>query len=161
MERLYIEHDNARITKREGDFRLDIELYSGQRFEKAEARRLFPTTGPNKYITLLDEDGHELAVIRDLDNLMPDSARAVREVLEEYYLIPRILSITKVDNKPSGCYVQAKTDHGDCAFKIQNRQHDIKCLFDCRVLIRDSNDNRYEIPDYRTLDRKSLDGLQL
>lgn len=161
MERIYIENDNARITRREGDFRLDVEFFGGERFENVEARRLFPTTGPNKYITLLDENGKELAVIRDLANLMPDSAAAVRESLEEYYLIPRIHAIRHVESKPGGYFITAETDRGVCMFKVQNRQHDIKPLFDFRVLIRDTNDNRYEIPDYRLLDRKSRDGLQL
>ncbi|MBR2405988.1 MAG: DUF1854 domain-containing protein [Clostridia bacterium] len=161
MERIYIENDNARITKRENDFHLDVELYSGEVFENVEARRLFPTTGPDKYITLLNEDGKETAVIRDLNSLMPDSASAVRTALEEYYLIPRIRTITKVESKPGGNYIHAETDRGSCSFKVQSRQQDIKVLFDCRVLIRDSNDNRYEIPDFRLLDRKSRDSLQL
>lgn len=161
MERLYIEHDNARITRCDGDFRLNVELYTGEVFENVEARRLFPTTGPDKYITLLNEDGKEVAVIRDLETLTPDSAAAVREVLKEYYLIPRICTITKVESKPGGNYIHAETDRGACFFKIQSRQQDIKVLFDYRVLIRDSNDNRYEIPDFRALDRKSRDALQL
>ena len=161
MERIYIENDTARITKRENDFHLDVELYSGEVFENVEARRLFPTTGPDEYITLLNEDGKETAVIRDLNSLMPDSASAVRTALEEYYLIPRIRTITKVESKPGGNYIHAETDRGSCSFKVQSRQQDIKVLFDCRVLIRDSNDNRYEIPDFRLLDRKSRDSLQL
>ncbi len=161
MDRIYIEHDNARITRREGDFRLDVELFSGEVLHGVEARRLFPTTGPHRYITLLDENGHEVAVIRDSTTLMPDSAAALREALEEYYLIPRILSIAKVEHKSGSYYITANTDRGACHFKVNSRQQDIKVLFDNRVLIRDSNDNRYEIPDYRTLDRKSLDGLQL
>lgn len=161
MERIYIENDSARFTKRDGDFRLDVELYTGERFENVEARRLFPTTGGNRYITLLNEDGHEVAVIRDLDSLMPDSANAVREALEEYYLIPRIRSITKVEAKPSGIVIHAVTDRGECSFKLQSRAHDIKVLFDNRVLIRDTSDNRYEVPDYTLLDRKSRDGLLL
>ncbi len=161
MERIYIEHDNARLTKREGDFHLDLELYSGEVFRHVEARRLFPTTGADRYITLLNDEGHEVAVIRDLNTLMPDSIQAVREALEEYYLIPHILSISKVENKPSGFYIHAVTDRGDCSFKLQSRTHDIKVLFDNRVLIRDSNDNRYEITDYTQLDRKSREGLLL
>ncbi len=161
MERIYIENDNARITKREGDFHLDVELYSGETFENVEARRLFPTTGGDRYITLLNEEGHEVAVIRNLATLMPESAAAVREALEEYYLIPRIRAILNVDIKPSGIIITAETDHGICELKMQSRAHDIKVLFDNRVLIRDSSDNRYEVPDYTQLDRKSRDGLLL
>ncbi len=161
MERIYIENDNARFTKREGDFHLDVELYSGERFENVEARRLFPTTGADRYITLLDEEGHEVAVIRDLNTLMPESANAVREALEEYYLIPHIHAITHVENKPSGLFITADTDRGQCTFKLQSRAHDVKVLFDNRVLIRDASDNRYEVPDYAQLDRKSRDALLL
>lgn len=161
MERIYIENDNARFTKREGDFHLDVELYSGERFDNVEARRLFPTTGADRYITLLNEKGHEVAVIRDIGTLMPDSAAAVREALEEYYLIPRIRSVSKVENKPSGIEIHAMTDRGACEFKLESRAHDIKVLFDNRVLIRDTSDNRYEIPDFTLLDRKSRDSLLL
>ncbi len=161
MERLYIEQNNARITCREGDFRLDVTLSSGETFENVEPRCLFPNSSPDRYITLISEDGQEIAVIRDLNTLEPKSAAAVREVLAEYYLVPRILRITKVENKRGGYYVDAETDRGPCSFKVQNRQQDIKVLANYRVLVRDTNDNRYEIADYRTLDRKSRDGLQL
>ena len=40
--------------------------------------------------------------------------------------------------------------------RIRNRNADIKQLYDGRILVRDSNDNRYEIIDYRKLDRDSL-----
>ena len=161
MERLYIERDNARITCRTGDFRLDVALSTGETFQNVEPRRLFPNSDSERYITLISEDGQEVAVIRDLNTLETNSATAVREVLGEYYLVPRILRITKVENKRGGYYVDAETDRGPCSFKVQNRQQDIKVLANYRVLIRDTNDNRYEIADYRILDRKSRDGLQL
>ena len=44
MDRIYIEYDNARITKGEGIL-LNVELYDGRKFENLEARRLFPITG--------------------------------------------------------------------------------------------------------------------
>lgn len=48
-----------------------------------------------------------------------------------------------------------KTDRGDIVFHIHDVRRDIK-LIDKRVLIRDYLDNRYEIPDYTKLDKKSL-----
>ena len=40
--------------------------------------------------------------------------------------------------------------------EITHRQSDIKVIYSRRVLIKDSSDNRYEIPDYEELDAKSL-----
>ena len=40
-------------------------------------------------------------------------------------------------------------------FDIRNRNHDIRVYSDGRVRVRDSDDNRYIISDYRTLDKHS------
>ena len=50
----------------------------------------------------------------------------------------------------------AETDKGICTFEIRNHITAVKPLYDGRVLIKDANDNRYEIPDVKTLDKKSL-----
>lgn len=157
MERIYIEHDNARFTLREFSHLLDMELYSGVQFEKLEARRLFPVTGSDKYISLLDEEGNEVAIIRDLNTLMPDSQAVIRASLEQYYCIPRIDRITEIDEEYGIIQVHAVTDRGPCYFEVSDRTHNLNILHDGRVLIRDTNDNRYEIPDMKALDRKSLD----
>ena len=87
MERVYIEFDMARFTRKDLTL-VDVELFDGRKFENLEPRRLFPMSGLEKYITLLDEEGIEKAVIRDLRTL-PDAERKIIEgCLEEYYLIP-------------------------------------------------------------------------
>lgn len=156
MERIYIEYDNARITLRD-DMLLDVELYPCGKLEAVEARRLFPITGADKYITLLDREEKESAVIRDLNNLMEDSRKAVKEALRHYYLVPKILEITEISEKYGTIRINAVTDNGNCYFEVNDRSHNLKLLFDGRVLIRDTNDNRYEIVDFKMLDRKSLD----
>ena len=54
MERIYIDNDMARFTRRDLTL-VDMDLFDGRHFEKLEPRRLFPITGIKKYITLLDE----------------------------------------------------------------------------------------------------------
>ena len=158
-ERTYIEYDNARITRGEGIL-LNVEMFDGRRFDGAEARRLFPLTGLRRYITLLDEEGVELAVIRDLDNLLEeDSRKAVEQALKEYYLIPKITQIFSVTEKYGRLRFSVGTDSGKYEFDVRNSHADIKFLFDGRVLIKDSSDNRYDIPDVKGLDKKSLHEL--
>lgn len=155
MARLYIDGDEARITKNEDDNTVDVELYSGQKFEKLEPRRLFPISGLRKYITLLDSEGKEQCIIRNLETLMEESRIAVEACLDEYYLIPKISAIVDMEEKYGILKVTCDTDRGIRTFDVRNRYSDIKVLFDNRVLIRDSDDNRYEIPDHRLLDKKS------
>ena len=154
-ERTYIEYDNARIVRLDG-LALRVEMYDGRVFDGVEARRLFPVTGASRYITLLDEDGAEQAVIRNLKNLEPDSRKAVEETLAESYLVPKITKVLACTEKYGKLTLKVETDIGEHRFEIKNVNTDIKVLFDGRVFITDSSDNRYEIPGLRKLDKKSL-----
>ena len=155
MDRIYINGDEARFELREAP-RLNVYFFDGNVIEDVEPRRLFPVSGGNKYVTLLDSDNKERAVIRDVSLLMPESRELVERCLDEYYMIPRILRMVERTEKFGILKWTVETERGIVTFTIQNRHSDIKIFYDGRVLVRDSNDNRYEIPDYRNLDRKSL-----
>ena len=154
-ERTYIEYDNARITRKDGIL-LDVEMYDGRVFKDVEAHRLFPLTGLQKYITLLDSEGIEQAVIRDLKNLMPESHKAVEEVLIEFYLVPKITEVLSIVEKYGKLRFHVATDNGPHNFEVKSVHSDIKMLYDGRVLIKDSSDNRYEISDLRVMSKESL-----
>ena len=154
MERIYIDRDMARFVRKDITV-VDLELYDGRKFENLEPRRLFPLTGLEKYITLLDQEGIERAVIRDLNTLPSDQRKIIEDCLREYYLIPRIYEILFCEEKYGVLTVKARTDRGDVSIEIRNILHGLKLLYGTRVLLRDNNDNRYEIPDLNQLDRKS------
>ena len=155
MARQYIDSDEVRITRGVA-YTLNLEFFDGRKFEEVEARSLVPISGPKRYITLLDSDGKEIAVIRNLDTIMPESRKAVEDALREYYLIPKIIRIIDRDEKYGVLKWTVETDRGIRSFDIKNRQSDIKTVYGNRVLIKDSNDNRYEIPDWEKLDIKSF-----
>lgn len=155
MARLYIDGDEARFTRKDICM-VDMEFYDGRKVENLEPRRLFPLSGLTKYISLLDYDGKEHGIIRNVDNLMPESREVILQALNEYYLIPKITAIVDSSEKYGILKWMIDTDRGRQKLSIRNRFSDIKVLYDGRVLIRDTDDNRYEIPDYRKLDKKSL-----
>ena len=154
MSRIFIENDNAKIYIRD-DFYLDLELYTGEKFEKLTPRRLFPVSGAERYITLI-KDKTEVAVIRDIKNLMPESKKAVEESLSEHYFIPKISEIIKAHEKGGVLKITARTDRGICEFDVVDFYRSITVLYDRRVLIRDTNDNRYEIPNLDKIDYRSI-----
>ena len=151
----YVEGDQIRVTKADWNL-VDIEYYNGEKFYGLEPRRLFPLSGLTKYITLLDvENKEEHAVIRDLATLMPESRAVIEECLNEYYLIPRIIRLLEREEKYGILKWTVETDRGVRSFDIRNRHSDMKTYPGDRVIIRDSNDNRYEIENLNNLDRKS------
>lgn len=154
MSRIYIENDNAKIYLRE-DFLLDVELYTGEKFEALSPRCLFPVSGAKGYITLL-KGREEVAVVRNINNLMSESKKALEEALYQNYFIPKISRIIKANENKGLLKITAQTDRGVCSFEITNFYRNITVLFDKRVLIRDTNDNRYEIPDLDKIDYRSI-----
>ena len=154
MERLYIDGNNARFRRR-GLTTVDMELCDGRILENLEPRRLFPISGQTRYITLLDDDLNERAVIRNLDTLTEEGKTIICDCLKEYYMIPKISRIYDIDDRVSKIRFDVETDRGRQTIEITNIVHQIKLMQNVRVLFRDSNDNRYEIPDITRLDAKS------
>lgn len=154
MERIYIDNDAAHFERTDITF-VDMTLYTGEKFSHLEPRRLFPMTGVSKYITLLNDDGDEVAVIRDLTHLPQSEREVIEACLSEYYHIPRIEAITGLSEKFGVIKFFCETDRGRCVVEIRNIVHQIKLMYGFRILIRDNDDNRYEIPDIRRLDKKS------
>ena len=150
----FIDGPEARII-RTSETMVELHIYAGEVYHDLEPRRLFPMSGLRNYITLLDSDLKEKAIIRDLDNLDEESRKAVEGCLEEYYMIPKIISMIDITEKFGVLTWTCVTDRGTRAFTIKNRHSDIKLLYDGRVLVRDSNDNRYEIDDVNAMDKKS------
>ena len=154
MERIYIEYDMARFTRKDLTL-VDLELFDGRKFENLEPRRLFPMSGLEKYITLLDEEANEQAVIRDLRTLPETERKIIEGCLEEYYLIPRVQQITETKEKFGVMTLYTITDRGPANIEIRNLLYGLKLVHGNRVLIRDGNDNLYEIPDINQLDKRS------
>lgn len=153
MERIYIDNDMARFVRKDLTI-VDMELSDGRRFETLEPHRLFPVSLQDQFITLLDENGVEQAVIRDLKTLPKDQREIIEDCLNEYYLIPKILRIRDYRERYDGLTLFTDTDKGPADIEIRILLKGFR-MDGVRVLIRDINDNRYEIPDINRVDNLS------
>ena len=154
MERLFIDKDMASFTRRDLTL-LDVNFRDGKVLEKLEPRRLFPISDKARYIALLDDSGAEQAVIRDLSVLPEEDQKIVEDCLQEYYLVPKISCIRDCKERFDGITLFTDTDHGPANIEIRVLNHGLRMAGDFRALIRDVNDNRYEIPDVSRLDKHS------
>ena len=154
MARIYVENDMARFTRKDITH-VDMELFGGKIYENLEPRRLFPMSGKEKYITLLDEEGVEQAVIRDLKTLPKEARQMIENCLQEYYLIPKVETILSIEEKFGVVAMNVETDRGAARIELRSNLHGLKLLYGGRVLMRDNNDNRYEIPDLQKIDKRS------
>ncbi len=155
MGRIYIEKNSATIEKTDL-YLVKLTLNDGTVYENLEPRMLFPFTKTTEYVSLLEEGEKEIALIRDLNDLDKASRFAIDECFREYYMIPKIIKVIDCYDRFGTLKWTVETDRGEISFRIRNRHSDIKHLYGTnRIIIRDSNDNRYEISDYTKLDARS------
>ena len=96
-QRLYVTKDDS-ITVNENNL-VNLAASDGNHYEKLEPRRLFPVSRADTYITLLDEEGCEVAIIKKLSDLNEDSLRVIENSLNDYYLVPHIKRILSISEK--------------------------------------------------------------
>ena len=155
MGRIYIDRYTGTI-ERSDLYLVRLTMKDGRVFEDLEPRMLFPITNPTMFITLLDQRECELGFVRDLEEIDDTSRQALEECFREYYMIPKILRVISCEDKFGSLKWTVDTDRGRVSFAVRNRHSDIKHLRGSnRVMIRDSNDNRYEIPDHTAMDPHS------
>ena len=156
-ERIYVGKDD-KITVYENNL-VTLTLKNGTVYAALEPRRLFPVSRADTYITLLDREGVEIAIIRAMSELNKESFDVIEYSLNDYYLVPHIIRILSVTEKYGTLHWSVETERGFKDFDIRNRNHDVKVYKDGRVRVRDSDDNRYVITDYRKLDKHSRNQL--
>ena len=151
--RIYVTEKDT-VTPGENNL-VNLICENGVKFESLEPRRLFPVSNLERYITLLNTDGEEVAVIREISGLSEESAKAIRASLEDYYLVPKITRIIAVTERYGTLRWEVETDRGVKSFDIRNRNPDITVAKNGSVRVRDADDNRYVIDDYKALDAHS------
>lgn len=155
MGRIYIDRYTGSV-ERTDLYLVRLRMKDGSVWEDLEPRRLFPLTNQDMYITLLNREEKEVGFVRDLSELDEASREALQECFKEFYMIPKILRLLECEDKFGSLKWKVETDHGTVTFRIRNRHSDIKHLHGTkRIIIRDANDNRYEIPDYTAMDAHS------
>ncbi|HEY0464883.1 MAG TPA: DUF1854 domain-containing protein [Polyangiaceae bacterium] len=115
------------------------------------ARRAFPLSAPDSYVSLVDEHHFERACFVTLD-VLPQAAREVLlRALEKSEFLPVIQQIREITQEATLSRWQVDTDRGPRQFIVDQEDH-VRPLEDGRHLISDSHGMRYLVPVAGELD---------
>jgi hypothetical protein len=117
--------------------------------------RASPLKYPNGYFSILNSKGEEICMIRWVEELDEKSQAAVKEELDQRYLVPIISRISSIRNEFGATYWEVETKKGKREFVTQESNENFNWLTDRRLIILDVDGNRFEIPDINQLDPKS------
>ncbi|MCD6351066.1 MAG: DUF1854 domain-containing protein [Armatimonadetes bacterium] len=122
--------------------------------------RLFPLTEPERWISVVAEDGREVGIIEDLGKLNRQDGDLAREELERRYLVPQITAILSCRDRFDLTEWTVETDRGRITFTTRNARESAKSPLPGRLVLVDVEGNRFDIPDRDALDplsRRLLD----
>ena len=145
----------------EKDMFLAVTLPNGEKYEYVEPRRYFPIARKNEFISLrqIDEkEGteNEICVIDNINELDEASQIALNKALDYFYLVPKIYKITRTKDLNITIHWDVETNRGKYGFDISDPYSHIRQLTDNHIMVRDLNDNKYEIEDIRLLPKESM-----
>ncbi|MDC8784750.1 cyanophycin metabolism-associated DUF1854 family protein [Roseateles koreensis] len=134
--------------------RLVLTDAAGTLHEAVVPVRAHPISAPDEGLSLVGQDGHELAWIDRLSALpAPDRALLEAELASRDFM-PTILSIKAVSTYSTPSQWTVQTDRGETQF-ILRTEEDIRRLGEGRLLIASSHGLQLMLPDRFALDKGS------
>ena len=131
---------------------LTLELAGGEIYRAVSVLRAFPVSAQDQFLLLNEEDGDEIGTVRDLNELDAESRLVLNDELERLYFTAEIVQINAIEEQSHIPTWDVETDRGPRVFDMASTRRDLRVMERGRILIRDADGNRYEIPDYRQLD---------
>ncbi|HRY06106.1 MAG TPA: DUF1854 domain-containing protein [Hyphomicrobiaceae bacterium] len=134
--------------------RLELTVPGGVTSHEVTPIRASPIAAPERGISLMGSDGHELLWIERLAD-MPEQARTlIEEELASREFVPEIKSLRSVTSFATPSTWQVETDRGDTSFVLKGEE-DIRRLGGSTLLIADSHGVQFLIRDLAKLDKHS------
>ncbi len=175
-EMIYLTSENSRFYRTENGFPaleavippINDDLEAGgdktpvkQDLGRIYFHRCFPFETPDEYISVLNKDGREYAMIRDLKQLPAEAVEIINAELERKYLCPTIKVIKSLKEKLGYSYWVVETDVGEMSFSMHDTYRNIAKVGGNMLVMTDVDGNRFIINDYAELDRKSYKKIEL
>lgn len=134
--------------------RLNLEVGGEIWSEGVRPVQPFPLTAPGCCVLVRDEDGREMGVVEDVEQLEDESKEEVHRELENEYFTSRVVAISSVRSRHGVTTWDLVTERGNRQIHVKDRT-DIRKLPEGRIVLTDVHGMKFDIPDIAQLDRRS------
>lgn len=140
--------------ERDASGRLALTDAQGLRHAGVVPVRAFPISAPDAGLSLVGEDGHELAWIDRIDTLDDTTRSLIEAELAQREFMPVILAIEQVSSFATPSRWQVRTDRGDTELLLKTEDN-IRRLGQQMLLIADGHGVSFIIKDISRMDHHS------
>jgi hypothetical protein len=138
----------------------DPALGPARSWRRVQVARAFPLSKPDRYIGLRDGADKDIGMLPILEGLDPESRKIIDEELTRRYFLPVILRVLSVKEEYGITTWDVDTDKGRHTFLVQNLRESVwEMVPGERAIITDKDGLRYEFPDIRALDARTMSVL--
>ncbi len=133
---------------------------SGERVQGVVPVRAFPIQSPDDGVSLVSQEGHEVAWIERLSSLAPEVQALIRQELGSREFMPVIEKILAVSSLSTPCTWRVRTDRGNTEFLLRGDEDIRRIGKNHALLVADAHGIQYLVRDQLALDaasRKILD----
>ncbi len=117
--------------------------------------RAFPLSRDDEYFVVRDGKDKELGTLESTRGLSPEGLALLHQSLDNRYFLPQITKIYSITEKFGTTQWEVETDRGRTGITSKALHEAIIELSPTRYLVRDNEDNRFEIRDVSQLDEES------
>ena len=115
----------------------------------------FPFSNPSNYIGLRDSDDKDIGMLTTLNGLDVQSQAIIEDELERRYFTPKVQRVLTVEEQFGVVTWEVETNRGIRRFLVRNLRDNAFPLGPNRVMMTDTDGNRFEFPDVRSLGPKA------
>lgn len=134
--------------------KLVLTTEEGEVHEGVLPVRAFPIQAPDKGISMVLNDGKEVAWIDDIAGLPLQVRELVMDELEGREFMPEILSVNEVSSFATPCTWFVSTDRGETQFTLKGEE-DIRRIGAASLLVADNHGIHFLIRDMYNIDKKT------
>ncbi len=121
----------------------------------------FPFENPYKIISVQDRDGNEIGIIEDVSDFDEKTCEIIKRELKNTYFVPEIKKILSFKSRFGFASIKCVTNCGPCEISLRDPFRSITKISPERLLISDTDGNRYSIKNVSLLDKKSYRAIEL
>lgn len=157
----YLTPKNCEFYETKGGF---VGLRHGDKdYGHVNIIRTFPFSALWEYLSVREIDGkqEEIGIIDNLKKFDNSVFELIAKQLEVRYFMPKISKILSIKEEYGHAYWTVLTDKGKCSFATAAGSSGAVTKNGDRVIIKDSDENRFEIEDVTKLTTKEFKKLDL
>lgn len=152
MEQFNLIADFSLIRNSAG--RLVLTASDGAMHDGVFPVRAFPISAPAEGLSLIGENGHELAWVANLEALPTATRELIESELARREFMPEIRNINQVSSFATPSTWQVETDRGNTELVLKAEDH-IRRLTHTSLLITDAHGVNFLIRDIEQIDKHS------